>query len=116
MGQTCPDPPVPGELPGMALPEELPHGATRVGGTKPADPALAVLHSSPAAFPVAEGWGDWESHRSEECQVSSPTLNLLSLASHTPRLGKDEPRGWGDDLMQTQHCMQNSAQQVGQPA
>lgn len=29
------------------------------------------------------------------------------------QLGKDESRGWGDGLMQTQYCMQNSAQQVG---
>ncbi|KAJ7414250.1 hypothetical protein WISP_85131 [Willisornis vidua] len=81
MRQTCSDPPVPGELLGMALLEELPHGATRVGGTKPAEPALAVLHSSPVAFPIAKGWSDWESHLSEKCQVSSPALNLLSLAS-----------------------------------
>lgn len=80
MGQTCPDPPVPGELRGMTLPEELCHGATRVGGTKPAEPALAVLRSSLAVFPIAEGWGDWESRWSEEHQVSSPTFNLLSLA------------------------------------
>lgn len=39
------------------------------------------LCSAPA-FPVAEGWGDWESRRSEECRVSPPALSLLSLASH----------------------------------
>lgn len=87
MGQTCPDPPVPGEPPGMVLLEEFPNGATRVGGTKPAEPALAVLRSSPAAINVAKGWGDWESRRSEECRVSSPALDLLSLASR-PSLEK----------------------------
>lgn len=111
MGQTCPDPPVPGELLGMALMEEFPHGATRTGGTKPAEPAFAVLCSSPAAFPVAEGWGDWESRWSEERQVSSPALNLLSLAS-CPGLEKmSQEIG---HLMQTQHCIENSAQQAGQ--
>jgi len=35
---------------------------------------------SALAFPVAEGWGDWESRWSEKCRVSSPALNLLSLA------------------------------------
>lgn len=55
MGQTCPDLTVPGELPGMVLPEKLRHGATRFGGTKPGDPALAVLRSSPTSFPVEEG-------------------------------------------------------------
>lgn len=87
MIQTCPDLLVSGKLPGTALLEELSHGATRVGGTKPAEPALTALRSSPAAFPVAQGWGDCESRWSEECQVSPPALSLLSLAAR-PSLEK----------------------------
>lgn len=74
-----PDPLVPGKLPGTVLLEELSRGATRLGGTKPAQPALmTVPRSSPAAFPVAKGCGDWESRRSQECHLPHSPVPLAS--------------------------------------
>lgn len=123
MIQTCPDPLVPGTLPGTALLEELSRGATRLGGTKPAEPALlTVPRSSPELSLVPKAVGtDGESRRSRECRVSPPAQpGALGIA---PRLGKDESRACGNGLMQArqhcstaalQHCMHSSAQRAGQ--
>lgn len=109
MVQTCPDPLVPGELLGTVLLQELSRGATRVGGTKPAEPALAVLCSSPAAFPAAQGWG----HRSVRCHLPPSACH----AWHSPSWenmsqGLVAMPAAGTAAMQ--HCMQSSAQQAGQ--
>lgn len=108
-----PDPLVPGKLPGMALLEELSRGATQLGGTKPAQPALmTVPHSSPAAFPVAKGCGDWESCRSQECHLPHSPVPLASR----PTLAKMSQGLVAIDAgtAALQHCMHGSAQQAGQ--
>lgn len=76
MGQTFPDPMVPGELLGMALLEVLPHGATWVGGTKPAEPALSMLCSSLTAFStVKAGVAGSPARASVRCHFPHPTCN-----------------------------------------
>lgn len=92
----------------MTLPEELPHGPP--GLVAPNLPSQPWLCSAPAQqlspLPKAGLTGNPDGARSVRFPLPCSTCH--------PGHGKDESRGWGGDLVQTRHCMQNSAHQAHQ--